>query len=185
MRDIYIEDFDPRMSRSGAERFRDALHGAVHGPEGAFLNFITVEQLYGADTRLFMARDGDTTAAIARLDFANRDKAFVTSVFVAAEYRKRGLGQAIVQAVIAHADKLQLPRVNLVLRVLGVDLLPSAKRVYERLGFALQCGVDCFRLGDGADEAHLWSSCDDGGTIRTRSMVLDLGAARRAMRDAA
>lgn len=180
-----IEEFDPRMCQAGATWFRDALQGAVQGPDAPVLNFITNAQLFRADTRLFVARDGDTTAAIARLVFADREEAMLTSVFVDRGYRNIGLGKAMVQSVIDHAHMLLLPRLKLVLRVQGDDRLPPALHLYERCGFVLQCGVSCFRLGDDADEAHLWSSCDDGGTIRTRSMVLDLGAARGASRDAA
>jgi RimJ/RimL family protein N-acetyltransferase len=89
---------------------------------------------------VFGAFDGATLVGVCGLEVDMREKVrhkgHVFGMYVPAEHAGRGVGGALIGAVIAHASARPGLR-QLVLTVTAGN--PAARRVYERAGFAI-CG---------------------------------------------
>ena len=87
----------------------------------------------GADEVLFAAALDGEFVAMARGSVSSEDArdAYLTAVFVAREWRGRGLGRAVSEAIIAWARERRCAR--LLLHV--TDWNEPARRIYESLGF--------------------------------------------------
>ena len=68
---------------------------------------------------------------------SSRHKTTLWGVFVSPRYRRKGLGRAVVQRAIVHAESAGVRRINLTVYVPN----PAAVRLYESLQFE-HCGVE-------------------------------------------
>jgi putative acetyltransferase len=96
-----------------------------------FCHHMTVEQMAGADTTLFVARDGTQAVAIGALKRHGGGVGEVKRMYTVPAYRGRGLAGRILGDVEALARREGLDR--LVLET-GSNFYAAA-RVYERGGF--------------------------------------------------
>lgn len=90
-----------------------------------------------ADLDLFAVWDGETLAgvgAVKRLDAAHGE---IKSMHTAAAYRRRGVGQATLDHLVAHAQRLGLSRLSL--ETGAGDFFVPARALYARNGFET-CG---------------------------------------------
>ncbi len=86
-----------------------------------------------ADLDFFAAWDGETLAgvgAVKRLDAAHGE---IKSMHTAAAYRRRGVGQAILDHLVTHAAGLGLSRLSL--ETGAGDFFVPARAMYARNGF--------------------------------------------------
>ncbi len=104
-----------------------------------YCHHMTVEQLAGADTSVFVARDGAGAAigmgALRRHTGATGE---VKRMYTAPERRGLGVAEAIVARIETMARREGISR--LVLETGAVEAFASAWRVYERSGFT-RCGA--------------------------------------------
>jgi putative acetyltransferase len=96
---------------------------------------MTVEEMADADTTVFVAREDGTAAAIGALRRHKGGIGEVKRMYTRPEFRGRGIGGQILDAVEARALAEGLGR--LVLET--GDRHPAAWRVYDRGGFS-RCG---------------------------------------------
>lgn len=114
------------------------------------------EQLKRApEWMLFGAFDEELAGAAGVIRFHHRKaahKMHIWGVYVAPERRGRGLGMALMQAIIAHARSV--PGVDWL--HLGVSLAtPAALRLYERAGFTVWgTEPDALRHGGESTDEH-------------------------------
>ena len=90
-----------------------------------------------ADLDLVAVWDGETLAgvgAVKRLDAAHGE---IKSMHTAAAYRRRGVGQATLDHLVAHAQRLGLSRLSL--ETGAGDFFVPARALYARNGFET-CG---------------------------------------------
>ena len=111
----------------------DALH-ALTPPEHC--HHLTVEQMAGDDTTLFVAREGGTAIACGALKRHAGGIGEVKRMYTMPSQQGRGIGGHILDRIEARARAEGLR--ELVLET--GDRHPAAWRVYERGGFA-RCGV--------------------------------------------
>lgn len=107
---------------------------------------------------VFGALDGEALVGMVGL---GRDRpikaahrACIWGVFVASEYRRRGIGRRLLEAVLRHAREVDgLKSVYLSVS----EKTPGAKRLYESVGFvAWGLEPDCIRYaGESAREHHM------------------------------
>jgi putative acetyltransferase len=116
---------------------------ALTPPEFCF--HMTAEQMAGAGTTVFIARDGGAAVACGALRRHADGIGEVKRMFTRPTHQGRGLGGRIVEHIEALARSEGLTR--LVLET--GDRHPAAWRVYERAGFA-RCG----RVLDYPDNAY-------------------------------
>jgi ribosomal protein S18 acetylase RimI-like enzyme len=90
------------------------------------------EQKRGRQICLVAEADGQTVA-IGQLVIL-RDKGEVGSLVVAPDYRRRGIGTALVQALIEHARQRRVHTLEITANVNA----PWIRAWYERLGFAYE-----------------------------------------------
>jgi putative acetyltransferase len=111
--------------------------GPLSPPEFQFQ--MTAEQMAGADTTVFVARDAARVAvgmgALRRHDASLGE---VKRMFAVPASRGTGAGWRLLQAIEAEAGRLKLRR--LVLETGGTTGFEPAWALYERAGFT-QCGV--------------------------------------------
>jgi ribosomal protein S18 acetylase RimI-like enzyme len=86
-------------------------------------------------TLWFLVRDGDEIAAFARCDAGRRGGGFVGMLGVRKQWRRRGLGLALLRHAFREFRRRGAPRVSL-----GVDAEnpTGATRLYERAGMQVQ-----------------------------------------------
>ncbi len=106
---------------------------ALTPPE--FCSHMTVEQMAGSDTTVFVGRIDGRAVAIGALRRHGDGVGEVKRMYTRPEVQGRGIGGAIVAAIETMARREGLGR--LVLET--GDRHPAAWRVYERAGFA-RCG---------------------------------------------
>jgi putative acetyltransferase len=116
---------------------------ALTPPEFCF--HMTAEQMAGADTTVFIARDGGAAVACGALRRHAHGVGEVKRMFTRPSHQGRGLGGRIVGHIEALARSEGLTQ--LVLET--GDRHPAAWRVYERAGFT-RCG----RVLDYPDNAY-------------------------------
>jgi putative acetyltransferase len=100
-----------------------------------------LDAMRAADLDFFAVWDGETLAgvgAVKRLDATHGE---IKSMHTAAAYRRRGVGQAILDHLIAHAAGLGLSRLSL--ETGAGDFFVPARAMYARNGFS-----DCEPFGD-------------------------------------
>ena len=90
-----------------------------------------VERWSGEQGIGFLAMDGDQGCGIAGALLEESGQAQLVSMWTAPEYRQRGVGRLLVQAVTAWAVDRGLHT----LRLMVTPQNPSALNFYERLGF--------------------------------------------------
>lgn len=100
---------------------------------------MTVEQMAGADTTVFIARD-EVGAAVGCGALKVHDAATgeVKRMFTVPQERGRGIGSALLAAILELARRHKLSR--LVLETGSVAAFADAWRLYERAGFT-RCGA--------------------------------------------
>jgi len=101
-----------------------------------------------ADWELFLAAnpegcfvsevDGRVAGTVATIIYENRF-AWIGMVLVDPEFRKRGIGTALLKQAIDHLDSHNVPCMRL-------DATPQGKPVYEKLGFVDECEIERWRL---------------------------------------
>ena len=112
-----------------------------------------------APQRVIGAWRGDRLAGVAGLSFETgeklRHKATLFGMAVAEDFRRQGIGEALVQAVLAHAQAH--PGTRLVQLTVS-DGNRAARALYERCGFAV-FGIEprAVAVGDGyVAKCHMW-----------------------------
>lgn len=88
------------------------------------------QSLTNPQSRFFVAVSEDGIAGYAELAFA-LDEGDLTNIAVSPEFRRQGLGQALLDRVIGTASELKLSRLFLEVRVSN----EPAIRLYEKNGF--------------------------------------------------
>ena len=120
--------------------FRDARLAALEDAPHAFGGVLADEVLMGeaawrkrlAGRTQFVARDGRATVGTAGVFREGKNEACeLVSMWIAPSHRKRGVGRAIVERVIAHARQLGCDE----MRLLVAEDNPEAERLYARCGF--------------------------------------------------
>ncbi len=111
--------------------FRDQL--SYPEPNAAFGAFVAAELV------------GSAAVAWPSKFPSSRHKATLWGVFVSPRYRGHGIGRALVESVVAHADANGVRRVNLTVYVPN----EPAVKLYESLGFE-HCGIEpeAIRIGE-------------------------------------
>lgn len=103
------------------------------GPEES-CHVMPLDAMREADLDFFAAWDGDQLAgvgAIKRLDAAHGE---IKSMHTAAAYRRRGVGQATLDHLVAHAVGLGLTRLSL--ETGAGEFFVPARAMYARNGFS-------------------------------------------------
>ncbi len=109
------------------------------------------------DWMLFGAFDGTLagSAGLMRMRHAKmRHKMYLWGMYVAPEFRRRGMAALLLNACVAHARSMEeISWIELAVS----DAAPGAKRLYERAGFEVWGREpDALRYGGrSADEEHL------------------------------
>lgn len=96
------------------------------------------EILRGPDSMIFGAFDEQShlvgaVGLVRGSHLKNRHKMTLWGTWVAPEARRSGAGEALLRAAIAHARSMD--GVDWLQLAVGNDVAPSARRLYERLGF--------------------------------------------------
>lgn len=110
------------------------------GPEES-CHVMPLDAMREADLDLFAVWDGESLAgvgAVKRLDAAHGE---IKSMHTAAAYRRRGVAQATLDHLVAHAAALGLSRLSL--ETGAGDFFVPARALYARNGFE-----DCAPFGD-------------------------------------
>ena len=90
---------------------------------------------------IFKALYGGAKAGIAGVTAYDR-VAWIHSVIVLREFRRRGVGKALMEACMSYISDLKIPTVKL-------DAVPDARQLYDRLGFVTEFeSMRCVRTGD-------------------------------------
>ncbi len=110
------------------------------GPEES-CHVMPLDAMREADLDFFAAWDGEALAgvgAVKRLDAAHGE---IKSMHTAAAFRRRRVGQAILDHILAHAADLGLSRLSL--ETGAGEFFVPARALYARNGF-----TDCAPFGD-------------------------------------
>ncbi|MEX0312416.1 MAG: GNAT family N-acetyltransferase [Tateyamaria sp.] len=99
------------------------------------------EALLERDAVLFSARDGDTVLGVGALTVIAPGHGELKSMHTAAEARGRGVGRAVLEALIAEARARGLTRLSL--ETGSAEAFAPARALYAAHGFA-----DCPPFGD-------------------------------------
>ncbi|WP_454759349.1 GNAT family N-acetyltransferase [Caulobacter segnis] len=110
------------------------------GPEES-CHVMPLDAMREAGLDFFAAWDGDTLAGVGAIKRLDAEHGEVKSMHTAAAYRRRGVGQATLDHLIAHAAALGLSRLSL--ETGTGDVFVPARAMYARNGFA-----DCEPFGD-------------------------------------
>lgn len=95
---------------------------------------MTVEQMAGADTTVFVARDEDGRAiGMGALKVHSAELGEVKRMFTDPEVRGKRVGSALLDAIVGLARDKGLPMV--MLETGGLAEMPEAHRLYTRSGF--------------------------------------------------
>lgn len=98
---------------------------------------MTVEQMAGADTTVFVARDEDGRAiGMGALKVHSAELGEVKRMFTDPEVRGKRVGSALLDAIVGLARDKGLPMV--MLETGGAADMPEAHRLYSRAGFNLR-----------------------------------------------
>jgi len=117
-------------------------------PAGMRLKEIAYWNQSEADWELFLAAnpegcfvnevDGRVAGTVATIVYEDRF-AWIGMVLVDPEFRKHGIGTALLQKAIQHLDSRDIPCVRL-------DATPQGRPVYEKLGFVDEYEIERWRL---------------------------------------
>jgi ribosomal protein S18 acetylase RimI-like enzyme len=112
-----------------------------------------------ANELVLAATDGDRMMGVAGLSFETRTrarhKATLFGMYVADDFRHRGIGQALVRASLEHARSRAGVRLVQLTVTQGND---AARSLYERCGF-VAFGVEPLAIAVGEDflgKVHMW-----------------------------
>lgn len=120
--------------------FRDARLAALAEAPYAFGGVLADEQVHGeaawrkrlAARAQFVAREDGRTVGMAGVFRDGKNEVCeLVSMWIAPSHRKRGVGQRIVERVIAHAREIGCDE----MRLLVAEDNPAAERLYARCGF--------------------------------------------------
>jgi GNAT superfamily N-acetyltransferase len=125
--DEYYRDSSPAYS--GSERTREAIEATL----GAALSLFVDRPDYGF---IFMAYDSDRAVACASVSYAISMSlgdivAKIEHMVVAPNERRRGIGTALVEALIEHLRVIEIARLDVDVHVANEE----AKQFYHALGF--------------------------------------------------
>jgi N-acetylglutamate synthase-like GNAT family acetyltransferase len=120
------------ISTDRARHDLDAVHALLRATHWAKDMSRDVLNLAFEHSLCFGLFDGERQVGFARLITDYCTYAYLTDVVIAAEYRGRGLGKWLMEAMLAHPDLNGMRRIAL--------LTLDAERLYEQFGFATDTG---------------------------------------------
>jgi len=101
------------------------LFGAERWTEGMFRNELDAGHYY------LVAREGDTVLGYGGLAVFGQEEAWINNLAVRRDAQRRGIGRALVSALLAEAERRSVPRVLL---EVAANNIP-AQKLYARFGF--------------------------------------------------
>jgi len=110
------------------------------GPEES-CHVMPLDAMREADLDFFAAWDGETLAGVGAVKRLGGGHGEIKSMHTAAAYRRRGVGQATLDHLVAHAVALGLTRLSL--ETGAGDFFVPARAMYARNGFS-----ECEPFGD-------------------------------------
>ncbi|UAL12158.1 GNAT family N-acetyltransferase [Caulobacter segnis] len=110
------------------------------GPEES-CHVMPLNAMREADLDFFAAWDGETLAGVGAVKRLGGGHGEIKSMHTAAAYRRRGVGQATLDHLVAHAVALGLTRLSL--ETGAGDFFVPARAMYARNGFS-----ECEPFGD-------------------------------------
>lgn len=110
------------------------------GPEES-CHVMPLDAMREADLDFFAAWDGETLAGVGAVKRLGGGHGEIKSMHTAAAYRRRGVGQATLDHLVAHAVALGLTRLSL--ETGAGDFFIPARAMYARNGFSV-----CEPFGD-------------------------------------
>lgn len=154
---IIIKEVDPRENEITALLHQShALMQELFDPEDN--HYLAIEELVSPKIYFVAAFVDDIPMGTGALSTKGRE-AEVKSMFTASEARGKGVGQAVLSALINHAKDLGLGEIYLETG----NVLHAAHRLYERNGFVLTGP-----FGEYQDtEASVFYKCDLGPRVNT------------------
>lgn len=128
-------------------------------PANAFRHELTQNR----NARYIVARDGDRIAGYAGL-WLMVDEAHITTFAVLPEYRRRKIGERLLQRLFVIAEELQAEWLTLEVRVSNL----AAQRLYEKYGFR-RAGVRRRYYSDNSEDALImWTERIKERAVRDR-----------------
>lgn len=122
---------------------------------------------------VFGCFDNSTLCGVTGLSFETREKArhkaILFGMYVPSNFRRDGLGSALLRHAMAHASTHQGVRV---VQLTVTDGNRSAKALYERHGF-IQFGLEPFAVAVGStfvSKAHMWCKVGQANPSTTRAI---------------
>ena len=137
---IAVRRDDP-LSPAVAGLIAEHLAFARANTDAAFRFALGAEKLATADTAFFTAWDGDTLVGMGAVKRLDSDHAELKSMRTADAHRRKGVGAAVLAALIAYAREQGIVRLSLETGT-DDDFVP-AHALYRRFGF-----VDCGAFAD-------------------------------------
>ncbi|WP_343051053.1 GNAT family N-acetyltransferase [Sphingomonas jinjuensis] len=131
---------DPR-SPAAAALIAEHLAFASANTDAEFRFALGAEKLAGPDTAFFTAWDGGALAGMGAVKRLDTDHAEIKSMRTADAHRRKGVGAAVLAALIAHAADEGIARISL--ETGTDDDFIAAHALYRRFGF-----VDCAAFAD-------------------------------------